>query len=563
MSEVFGGALLSQVKCMSCKGESNKTDEIMDVSLDIFQCTTVKGALAKFFQPEVLDGNNKYGCGKCKKLSVAKKQIFMLRAPNVLVIQLKRFEGTGKINRNIEFEETLVLSKFMYKASQESQTEYNLFGSIVHSGFSPESGHYYAYIKDAFGKWYCCNDAFVSLSSTQEVLSEKVYILFYIRTNQGAKPSKIDSSCNALKPSNSNCPSKTGLLNNQINPSDSNGRSASPCEKSSEFMKPPPVKQNGAFSSKVNGTAVIKNGKMSTSLQIRPINMRNLELKRVIENGKGNLDIHNVASVEKSSGNLEQLKNHKESPEYSLMDESKIADGIQAYPAANGNAINKNATSHSEDHCKKQKLLASNGVVSENQLNAKVHEGEGNQLATSEKIESDRELSSSHMAHNLLIVEGDMDGDKHDVETVNNEPDGGHSSNNMINSTSASKRKLCDAERVEVQALCCKESNSPPKDSLCTKSTKQRTHSPEELEKFKEQLSREAHSYLHSCDWANRLHDFMRTRKRICVQQSGGCLDNDELRKQLISDAKMRFTSQIPESLKTQLIGQLRTFYDR
>lgn len=34
---------------------------------------------------------------------------------------------------------------------QDQQPEYNLFGTIVHSGYSPDSGHYYAYIKVFFG----------------------------------------------------------------------------------------------------------------------------------------------------------------------------------------------------------------------------------------------------------------------------------------------------------------------------------------------------------------------------------------------------------------------------
>ncbi|KAK3138332.1 hypothetical protein QOZ80_5AG0367450 [Eleusine coracana subsp. coracana] len=176
MKETFGGALLSQVKCLVCKGESNKTDEIMDLSLDLPGSSSVGDALARFFKPEILEGANKYSCERCKKLTSARKQMFILRAPKVLVIQLKRFEGIngGKINRNIEFKEALVLSDFIYKKNQVSQPVYNLFGSIVHSGLSPESGHYYAYVKDAIGRWYCCNDSHVSLSSSQDVLSEKL-----------------------------------------------------------------------------------------------------------------------------------------------------------------------------------------------------------------------------------------------------------------------------------------------------------------------------------------------------------------------------------------------------
>ena len=36
---------------------------------------------------------------------------------------------------------------FWYCLWQDSHPEYNLFATIVHSGYSPESGHYYAYIK--------------------------------------------------------------------------------------------------------------------------------------------------------------------------------------------------------------------------------------------------------------------------------------------------------------------------------------------------------------------------------------------------------------------------------
>ncbi|OWM88542.1 hypothetical protein CDL15_Pgr002309 [Punica granatum] len=170
VKEIFGGSLQSQVKCLSCGAESNKVDEIMDISLDVLYSSSLKEALHKFFQPEVLDGNNKYKCENCKKLVVARKQMSVFQAPNVLVIQLKRFEGIygGKIDKVISFDDVLVLSSFMCKASQDPSPEYNLFGTIVHAGCTPDSGHYYAYIKDAMGRWYCCNDAYISLATLEE-----------------------------------------------------------------------------------------------------------------------------------------------------------------------------------------------------------------------------------------------------------------------------------------------------------------------------------------------------------------------------------------------------------
>lgn len=64
VKEIFGGALQSQVKCLGCGHESNKVDEIMDISIDVINSSTLKEAFQKFFQPEVLDGSNKYKCDR-------------------------------------------------------------------------------------------------------------------------------------------------------------------------------------------------------------------------------------------------------------------------------------------------------------------------------------------------------------------------------------------------------------------------------------------------------------------------------------------------------------------
>lgn len=289
MNEIFGGALLSQVKCLSCKGESNKTDEILDISLDIFQTNSLEDAFGRFFQPEILDGNNKYDCSKCKKLTVAKKQMFVLRAPNVLVVQFKRFEGTysGKINKSIEFEEVLSLSKFMCGTTMDCQSEYSLIGSIVHSGLSPESGHYYAYIKDPFGRWYCCNDSQVTLSSMQEVLSEKVYILFYLRNNQNPKHIKCTSPC-TYKPCTKDTESSSTRLNGQ-----------------SAFVN--------------NGS--VTNGNNSTSSQMKFNNLKNPGTKKLLSNGSGN-------HLAITNGSIEKNGNHK----------GTLAGKENAIPPSNGSS---------------------------------------------------------------------------------------------------------------------------------------------------------------------------------------------------------------------------------
>ena len=78
-----------QIRCLHCNGESNKRDAIMDVCLDVHRLTSVREALLRFTHPEVLDGDNKYRCERCGRLSDAHKALSIFHAPNVLVLQLK------------------------------------------------------------------------------------------------------------------------------------------------------------------------------------------------------------------------------------------------------------------------------------------------------------------------------------------------------------------------------------------------------------------------------------------------------------------------------------------
>ena len=81
-----------QVKCCECGYESNTREGFMDISLEITRASTLTKALQQFTRPEHLDAENKYKCPKEARLVRAVKRISIERAPNVLVIQLKRFE---------------------------------------------------------------------------------------------------------------------------------------------------------------------------------------------------------------------------------------------------------------------------------------------------------------------------------------------------------------------------------------------------------------------------------------------------------------------------------------
>jgi len=129
-----------------------------------------------------LDNDDKYfaeGYGKQK----AKKGIKFLQCPNILILQLKRFEYNQKkeamikINEFFEFYEEINLQKYMYKNNlnnnlnndPNNENTYSLHSVVVHKG-SPNSGHYYAYIKPTTeDDWFQFNDEIVKPADKYEV----------------------------------------------------------------------------------------------------------------------------------------------------------------------------------------------------------------------------------------------------------------------------------------------------------------------------------------------------------------------------------------------------------
>ncbi|XP_068657249.1 ubiquitin carboxyl-terminal hydrolase 25-like [Aristolochia californica] len=543
VKQIFGGALQSQVKCLSCGAESNRTDEIMDISLDLFQSSSLREALRRFFQPEVLDGSNKYNCEKCRKLSPARKQMSVLQAPNILVIQLKRFEGIGgKIDRPIAFEEVLTLTNYMSKGSQDTRPEYNLFGSIVHSGYSPESGHYYAYIKDASGRWYCCNDSHVSLANLEEVLSEKVYILFFCRANQRPKT--------ATKSNISGFASNGGVKSVYCN---GNGKSvdegANQRPKTATKSNISGFASNGGVKSAYcngNGKSVDEGATVPSKptvprtygpellLNIPPKQRTsNLKLpetnKRVDANGNGILKaVYNSLSsvgshdeqpketvgmkkmkVPSISDNSEESKISKKKAESSSVFDGKNISGGKGPSDVMDNGSQKTYSLPE----KNGNISKSTDVNSEEVWVSESDNGTGNMVAES------RKYVPSHVKH---LEKGDCNA-------------------------GYSKRKFQDIEEAEIPIALSKSSGEARKNDS----------SNSDLDRFKQVLVKDASSELRSCGWADEVQNFMCEKKRLHVQGTGNVMD---LRRMLIADAKQTFISQIPEALKEDLIGRLRLF---
>ncbi|XP_018502668.2 ubiquitin carboxyl-terminal hydrolase 25 [Pyrus x bretschneideri] len=587
VKEIFGGALQSQVKCLCCGTESNKVDEIMDISLDVLHCNSLKDALQRFFQPEILDGQNKYKCESCKKLVAARKQMSFLQAPNVLVIQLKRFEGVlgWKIDKSISFEEFLGLSGFVYKTSKDPRPEYKLFGTIVHSGFSPESGHYYAYIKDAIGRWYCCNDSSVSLSTLQKVLSEKVYILFFSRTNQ--RPALASTASNGVSSHDCNGRETSKILKSALPPKGVQTKpyDVSAVSKVDKVPSSPRMKFNlsgNSISKRAsitdNGITVYKNqslgsnGERSTSTANGKSVYKNQSLKSneervpATDNGK-------IAYKNESCGS-----NGERTP---ANDNGKIADNNQLLGT---NGERARATDTGKIPYKNQ----STGLNGDAKDSVSLEKSEKSLLINRDCLNRDKgtaivdgNSSQASLLSQLNDVKTEAcEGiDTKDRLAARKVPNSSQASllSRGNGGTGSVKIESCEGigTKDRLPAGKVPDTSESEKSGLHGRSkvsgSKRKfldscilfapdAQSQAEVEGLKEILKKETSSVLRSCGWLDEVYSFMLSRKKLCSDQVGTTPNSNEVKKLLITDAKSSFLSQIPASLRGDLVKRIQSF---
>ncbi|CAL5001606.1 unnamed protein product [Urochloa decumbens] len=192
---IFGGYLRSKIKCSRCHISSEQCERMLDLTVEIDgDISSLDEALVRFTSTEVLDGENRYHCSRCKSYERAKKKLTIEEAPNVLTIALKRYQSGkfGKINKAIRFPETLNMVHYMNPDTDDRSPVYSLYAVVVHHDVmnAAFSGHYVCYVKDTQGKWFKADDSQVKPVSLDNVMSKCAYMLLYARCSPRA-PSSV------------------------------------------------------------------------------------------------------------------------------------------------------------------------------------------------------------------------------------------------------------------------------------------------------------------------------------------------------------------------------------
>jgi ubiquitin C-terminal hydrolase len=145
---------------------------------------TIYDCLDLYCEPEQLVGENAWFNSATQQKEPAQRRIIFWSLPNIMIIDLKRWNGSRHKNQqlvqaplsNADF------SKYV-KGYQASTYVYDLYGVCNHSG-GVSGGHYTAFIKNANGKWYEMNDTNVREIKEDQIISPRSYCLFYRKSGK-------------------------------------------------------------------------------------------------------------------------------------------------------------------------------------------------------------------------------------------------------------------------------------------------------------------------------------------------------------------------------------------
>jgi ubiquitin C-terminal hydrolase len=187
MLEMFFGISVSHIKSVSSQEILSCNPEpfcILSLSIPNDKSSlSILDCLDDYCKSERLENENAYLNEKTGLKEDVDKGIIFWSLPNVLIIDIKRYNTQGKKLQNLIDVplENLDLSKYVIGYNKSSYV-YELYGVCNHSG-GTSGGHYTCSIKNANGKWYEINDTFINEINDNKVISIKSYCFFFRKKN--------------------------------------------------------------------------------------------------------------------------------------------------------------------------------------------------------------------------------------------------------------------------------------------------------------------------------------------------------------------------------------------
>ncbi|XP_045542226.1 ubiquitin carboxyl-terminal hydrolase 35 isoform X3 [Papilio machaon] len=191
VDHIFGGVILSHMRCLVCNELSSTRDVFRDLTLAFPEAKkdhihTVQSLVDYYCSTELLTADNRYKCPACGCKRDVERRAVIEYTPRYLIIVLKNFKFDAK-----KLTQNKLMSPTIYNHSvtlptvpAQTQNGYTMYAAIVHEGSSMSSGHYYTLAKTEDG-WYLFNDDTVTKCNEDDIQflrpCNTPYMLFYRR----------------------------------------------------------------------------------------------------------------------------------------------------------------------------------------------------------------------------------------------------------------------------------------------------------------------------------------------------------------------------------------------
>ncbi|KAG1711757.1 hypothetical protein DVH05_009000 [Phytophthora capsici] len=195
----------------------------------------IESMLSRFVATRTLGGDNALSCSVCEKKTESRTHTVIFEPPEHLIITLKRMsydwsqQKACKCLHDVRFPALLTLPSLtedeelaVYESTEGDSTQakqqhqsrhYGLYGVLVHSGLTANSGHYYSFCRESdestrqlhledssLSPWIKFNDMKVERSSWNEInklvsstVSDTVYLLLYKKLSYDPTPPSSDT----------------------------------------------------------------------------------------------------------------------------------------------------------------------------------------------------------------------------------------------------------------------------------------------------------------------------------------------------------------------------------
>lgn len=201
IKEIFNLHTESVLEC-SCGTKSTSFEESFMLSLPIVQGHDLElmDCIRGFFESEQLAEGNEFFCPVCKHKVRALKQLHLIRAPPVLIVQLRRFDSTSgrktKIYTHVGFPlvELDLCDLMGCMEGDVIKPVYDCIAVAVHRG-NARGGHYYSLCRRNNRTWFNCNDGTVEIIDENDVVNNRdgeAYVLVYKRRDVGDLGDSVD-----------------------------------------------------------------------------------------------------------------------------------------------------------------------------------------------------------------------------------------------------------------------------------------------------------------------------------------------------------------------------------